>query len=218
MTDLEKENKEVREKQAEFESLKDHWNSLFDENQELRNIVNLPKRLDYKAVVAQVSARSPLTGNSTFIINRGSESGLKVGQPVLVFDCMFGRIVEVKRSYSVVTTILEKSVPVFCRIKGTEMSGLLKGEIKSNSKDEVVCKLVYLPRDELIKPGMLVETSGFSSEFDVRELGTGVIPGSIKIGKVKSVSKNEKNQEAEVILGAKWKGFQYVTILIKEEE
>ena len=178
----------------------------------------MPKRNDYKSVVAEVSVRSPFNGNSRFIINRGSESGLKIGHPVLVYDCMFGRIAEVKKNYSVVTTILEESVPVFCRIKGTEMFGLLSGEEKSDSKDEVVCKLVYLPRDELIKPGMLVETSGFSTEFDARELGTGVIPGSIKIGKVKSVSKNEKNQEAAVALSANWKDFDYVTILLKVEE
>ena len=217
MKDLEAENADLRERLAKLESLQDHWNSLIDTNQTLRSISQLPKRDNYKSVVAQVSVRSPLKGNSRFIINRGTESGLKVGHPVLVYDCMFGRIVEVKKNYSVVTTILEESVPVFCRIKGTEMFGLLKGEIKSDLKDEIVCKLIYLPREEPVVSGMLVETSGFSTEFDARELGAGVIPSAIKIGKIKSVSKNEIDQKAEVVLSAKWKSFDYVTILIKEE-
>ena len=218
MKDLEKENAELRQQLADFESKKDHWSSLFEENSELRSYTELPKRTDYKTIVAQVSSRSPLTGKSRFIINKGKESDLKVGLPVMVRDCLIGRLMDVQEGYSVVVTIVEESMPVYCRLKGTEFFGKLSGEMPSDSSDELLCKLKWLYRDVKIVPGMLVETSGFTSERTAIKSGAGLIPGALKIGKLKSVSKNEKYQEAAVIISADWKSFDYVSILIKEEE
>lgn len=218
MSDLEKENAELRKKLAERESLEGYRNRLFEENQSLREIAKLPKRTDYEVILAQVSSRSPLTLKSRFVIDAGSEDGLVKGLPVMVEDSLYGRLVEVKKGHSIVRTIAEQDISVFCRIQATEIYGKLEGEVSGESSQVMLCKLTWLPRDVEINPGVLIETSGFSSEEVVTKVGAGLIPGGLKIGSVKSVSRNEKYQEAIIELSAKWHGFEYVSVLKKADE
>ena len=216
--DVQNENLELREKLADLESQQDYWNRLFEENAKLRQLSEMPKRNEYKAILAEVSARSPLTWKSRFVIDRGSDAGFYVGLPVVVNDSLFGRLVDVKKSHSVVRTIAEEDIFVFCRLKGTEIFGKLTGEVSGAEEGELLCQLTWLPRDVDIKAGMLVETSGFSSEKIAIEMGSGLIPGGLKIGKVKSVKRNEKYQTAIVVLSAHWQSFDYVSILKKKEK
>ena len=217
-SDLEKENADLRKKLAELQSQGDYWNRLFEENENLRKIAELPKRVDYEVKLAQVSSRSPLSLKSRFVIDAGSENGLIKGLPVMVGDSLYGRLVQVKKGHSIVRTIAEKDISVFCRIQGTAIYGKLEGEVPADSSQIMLCKLTWLPRDIVINPGMLVETSGFSSEEIVTKVGAGLIPGGLKVGMVKSVSRNEKYQEAIVELSAKWQSFEYVSVLKKADK
>jgi rod shape-determining protein MreC len=214
---LAEENKKLQKKLAYYESQQDYWGRLFDENEKLRELNGMPKRTAYEAHLAQVSVKNPLTGKFRFLIDKGSDQGLYKGMPVMVEDSLYGRLLEVKKDHAVVGTVAMKKIQVYCRIKGTDIFGKLSGEVSGASEGEQLCLLTWLPRDADIKPGMLIETSGFSSEKGAAEVGAGLIPGGMEVGIVKSVSRDEKFQQAHIVLSANWQSFDYVTVLKKKE-
>jgi rod shape-determining protein MreC len=216
-SELLKENEELRKELQAYEAKQNHLYTLFEENKRLRKLHGVGPITKYEAVVATVTVKNPLTGKYRFIINRGLDSGLKLGMPVLVGSSMLGRITEVKNDYSVVGTLAMRDVSVYCQIKGTSFYGKLSGEAKANEKGKLFCKLTWLPRDADIKPEMVVYTSGFASEEGKQTSGVGLIPKNIKIGKVRSVSHNEKFKEAVIELSADWARFEDVTVLVKKE-
>ena len=77
----------------------------------------------------------------------------------------------------------------------------------------LVCHLKFLPRDKKITKGMFIVSSGFSGDKSGAEVGSGIIPGGLKIGHVVSVSKGELNQQATVELSASLNDFKFVTII-----
>lgn len=214
-SEIVKENKVLKERVAYFQSQKEYWDSLFDENKRLRDMLKMQQIPLFNTIVASVSVRSPLTGKYRFIIDKGNIHGLVVGMPVLVEDSLLGRVVEVRRDHAVVGTLAMQSVNVFCRIKGTDYYGKLSGEAKSSEEGKLYCQLTWLPRDVEIKPGMIVLTSGFASEEEVVRSGAGLIPRNLKVGIVRDVSKNEKFQNAVVELTANWQSFEQITVLKK---
>ncbi|MCM8528401.1 MAG: rod shape-determining protein MreC [Lentisphaeraceae bacterium] len=217
-SDIVKENSVLKERVAYYQSQKDFWDSLFDENRKLREFQKMQPIPLYSTIVASVSVRSPLTGKYRFIIDKGEIHGLKPGMPVLVGDSILGRIVEVRGDHAVVGTLAMQSVNVFCRIKGTDYYGKLSGEAQMSEEGKLFCSLTWLPRDVELKPGMIVLTSGFASEEEMLRSGAGLIPRNIKIGTIRDVSKNEKFQEAVVELSANWRSFEHITVLKKNLE
>lgn len=213
--DIVKENSVLKERVAHYQSQKDFWDSLFDENRKLRERLKMQTTPLYNTIVASVSVRSPLTAKYRFIVDKGEIHGLKIGMPVLVEDSVLGRIVEVRRDHAVVGTLAMQSISVFCRIKGTGIYGKLSGEAQRSEEGKLFCKLVWLDRDVELKPGMIVLTSGFASEEEMLRSGVGLIPRNLKIGIIRDVSKNEKFQEAIVELSANWRSFEHITVLKK---
>ena len=217
-SEIEKENKVLKERLAYYNSQKDYWDSLFDENRKLRELQKMQPIPLYNTIVASVSVRSPLTIKYKFIIDKGKIHGLEVGMPVLVGDSILGRVFEVQDDHAAVDTLVSERVNVFCRIKGTDYYGKLSGEAKRSEEGKLFCRLTWLPRDVKLKRGMIVLTSGFASEEEMKQSGAGLIPRNLKVGIIRDFSKNEKFQEAVVEISANWKSFEHITVLKKNLE
>ncbi|NQZ59396.1 MAG: rod shape-determining protein MreC [Lentisphaeraceae bacterium] len=212
-SELQKENAQLRSKLNELDAQQGYWNNLFNENRRLRQQLKLKKSSRYETVVAEVSVRSPLNMRTNFIIAKGKDFGLAVGMPVLVGDSLIGRIAEVSSTYSMVKTFITPDVRLFCKVKGTESYGRLNGEAELG--ENLFCRLTWLPRESVIKPGMFVTSAGLSDDEKSPGAGTGLVPGGLKVGVISSVSKNVKFQEAVVKLSAAWRDFKYVSVLKK---
>jgi len=214
-SEIAKENLLLKERVAYYQSQKEYWDSLFDENKKLRELQKMQPVPLFSTIVASVSVRSPMTIKYRFIIDKGEIHGLVKGMPVLVGDSILGRVVEVNSDHAVVGTLAMKSVNVFCRIKGTDYYGKLNGEAKRSEQGKLFCELTWLPRDVELKPGMVVLTSGFASEEEMVRSGAGLIPRNLKVGIIRELSKNEKFQKAVVELSADWQSFEHITVLKK---
>jgi rod shape-determining protein MreC len=212
---LEDENDDLRRKVQKLEAKQDYWDSLYDENNRLRKMQEMKPATDFDVVVANITIKDSLTGKYRFIIDRGSKDGLRLGMPVMTGRYLLGRIVEIRPDDAVVGTLAMRNVNVYCRIKGTEFPGKMDGEAKQSKKGKLFCKLTRLPRDVELKVGMVVQTSGFASDIEVKTSGVGMIPKGLEIGIIREVSKNEKFQEAVVELSADWDSAELVTILKK---
>lgn len=209
-----RENLILKKRLAYYQSQKRLADSLFDENKKLRELLEIQEIPFFDTIVASVSARSPLTAERRFIIDKGEIHGLSQGMPVLTDNSIIGRVYQVNRDHSLVLTLA--SLSIFCRVKGTNAYGKLNGEAKTSKSGKLLCELNWLPRDEELRPGMTVLTSGFGSEEEISQSGAGLIPKNLKVGIIHKLFKNEKFQKAIVELSADWQSFEHVIILKKK--
>ena len=120
-SEVAKENLILKERVAYYQSQKEYWDSLFEENKKLRDLLKMQQIPLFNTIVASVSVRSPKTWKYRLIIDKGDMHGLVVGMPVLVGDAVLGRVVEVHNEHAIVGTLAMKNVNIFCRIKVSDI-------------------------------------------------------------------------------------------------
>ncbi|MGN0162911.1 MAG: rod shape-determining protein MreC [Candidatus Ornithomonoglobus sp.] len=148
-----------------------------EENENLQELLDLKNSMvEYSTVAARVISYSGNNWYELVEINKGSLSGLAVGNAVLTEDGVVGRITSVGPNYSIVRTILDSESAVGIKVSRTEGSGLVEGD------DELIgsaqCKLSFLDRNTPLIVGDIVETSGTG----------GIFPAGFVVGTVMSIS------------------------------
>lgn len=150
---------------------------LSDENDELRKMLDLrEKQTSIDMVAASVSAKDPSNWYSSLTINRGSDHGIKINQPVVNSNReLVGRIVRVGGDWAEVVTILDTRSSVGATVKRSKEIGIAEGnsELRVDGK----CRLGYVERTADIAVGDFVETSGLG----------GIFPKGLVIGKIVEV-------------------------------
>ena len=150
-----KENERLK---SELEELKkNNLNSLYlkTENDSLQNVLQLKKDSPYTLVNAKVILDKGSPYLNSVIINKGSNSGIKLGMPVLNQGFLAGRIVEVNFTSSRILLLndLNSRIPVVVSPKGFQ--AILSGVGKKEPS------LQYLPENfELSDKENLIFTSG----------------------------------------------------------
>lgn len=86
-------------------SLKQENSVLTLENEKLKDLMGLEKSYSNKYVYARVISRNRLYFFDTFIISRGSSSGIAINDAVVSADGLIGRVVSVSKDYSTVRMI-----------------------------------------------------------------------------------------------------------------
>ena len=86
-------------------SLKEENSVLVLENEKLKDLMGLEKSYSNKRVYARVISRNRLYFFDTFIISRGSGSGISINDAVVSADGLIGRVVSVSKDYSTVRMI-----------------------------------------------------------------------------------------------------------------
>ena len=111
-------------------------------------------------------------------INKGAINGISKGAAVITPDGIVGSVTEVGPSYSIVTTILDKSSVIGIKVSRTDGTGLAEGD--DELAKDLKCKLSFLDRDTPIIVGDVIEASGSG----------GIYPQGLVIGTVVNVSAN----------------------------
>ena len=180
--------KSLSELQKEYDAIAFENEQLRMELQEAEEAVheneNLKELLDAKdtyssldPVYAKVIARDAGPWFETFSVNRGSNSGVKVGMAVVNGDGLIGRVYEVGLNYAKVITIIDSRSSVACLMQRTRDNGVMRGQLSSDD-DTAECFVYYLPNINSISPGDTVITSGMDS----------IYPKGLKIGTVTALS------------------------------
>lgn len=86
-------------------SLKEENSVLSLENEKLKGLMGLEKSYSSNRVYARVISRNRLYFFDTFIISRGSGSGISINDAVVSTDGLIGRVVSVSKDYSTVRMI-----------------------------------------------------------------------------------------------------------------
>ncbi len=175
---LRKQNQKL---QAQVAQYKQAW----IENQQLRNEVRLDNSngiSSYKPVAAQVIARDPTLWYLTIEVDKGSQDGVRVNDPVVGDGALVGTVSTVAPTVSFVTLITDHSSAVTAEVQDQYGdTGVLVPAV--GNPNQLI--LQYLPRHAPIQSGQQVVTAGFKSgSLD------SLFPLGIPIGTVSNANQN----------------------------
>lgn len=180
--------------------------SYKEENERLSALLDLKNSAadEYTSVAANVISYSQNGKFSVVEINRGTVNGISEGAPVITPDGVVGTVTEAGPTYSVVTTVLDKSSVVGVKVSRTGGTGLVEGD--DELVGELKCRLSFLDRNTPVTVGDVVETSGSG----------GVYPPGLVLGTVVNVSANSAGSlnYAEIDPGVDFSSLREVLVII----
>lgn len=195
------ENKELLLTLERLNYLSTDNKSLKEENEELRNLLQLKERVDYEVIVAQISYIDSLNPYETILIDKGSKDGIKKNMAVTSTEGLLGHITEVKENYSIVELITSTKSYVSSTGKNGDNLSILSGQGND------ILDLEYIVKDKDMKVGEEIFTSGVSD----------IYRKNIFLGTIESIDdSNEMFKQITVKLPYNVFNLKYVMILNKE--
>lgn len=165
-----RENILLRQKLVEFEE-------VMQELQRVYRLLGMRSQLAYDTISARVIGKSPITPNSTLIIDKGELDGINKFQGVINSEGVVGRIIGVSRNSAKVQMIIDKNSAVGAMNQRTRDDGIVRGLGFNLSRLHM--DFVFYRAD--FRLGDLIITSGTDTLF----------PKGLVIGKVTKLIKNK---------------------------
>ncbi len=134
-------------------------NEAFLANQRLERLLDMKKSVKDPTVAATVIGEDVTSWFRTLVINRGSSSGIREGMSVISSDGVVGQTVKVSSSTSRVLLLTDHASGISATIQRSRARGVVKG------KSEMLCTLEFTTREEDVKVGDTVITSGIGGVF-----------------------------------------------------
>ncbi len=161
----------------------------------------------YRPVAARLISRDPTLWFATIEVDKGSQDGVRVNDPVIGGGALVGKVTTVAPNVSVVTLITDHSFAVTAQVQdGAGDTGVLVPAI--GNPNQLI--LQYLPRRAPIQAGQQVVTAGFKSgALD------SLFPASIPIGQVSNANQDTllSNGQVQVNPAADLRHLDVVQIL-----
>lgn len=185
------ENQNLKERVSQLQKLE-------KENEDLRLQLGVAKSdSGQKLMLAHV-----LSATHYFIIDKGEDDGIRVGNTVVFKNILVGKVIIVSKKTSRVLLPLEKDSVIGVKAVQTGALGNVYGQ-----NNEMILSEVTLP--ETLLPGDTLQTVG-----NVDETGLGIRPGLL-IGKITQVHKSGNLfQEAKIIPLIDYRSLQNVFIIL----
>jgi rod shape-determining protein MreC len=183
ISDLKKENEELKLKNEELLSKIADLENLKKENENLRTALGLGLEKEFNLVMAKVIGKD--ISQDVIEINKGSKDGISKDLPVITSQkILVGRVSEVYDNFSKVMLISDENSSFSAKISGKEVSGVVKGKGNFN------ISLDLIPKEEEI----------LSDETVITSVLGGTFPEGLLVGKIKQVKKSdiEPLQQAEI--------------------
>ncbi len=169
---LKQQNKELMEKQVEYDKFK-------IENEQYKEFLNTQNnRTEFEIQPASVIGRDGQDKFYSFTIDAGEKDGIKENDVVLSSMGAIGIVVETGYNYARVATILSPSVNVASFVSSTRDTGVVNGDSLYSNQGKTVIK--YLPKNTQAKVGDIITTSGMGEIF----------PKDLLIGTIESIDKD----------------------------
>jgi len=184
-------NIELREKIIKLEKIQIEAINTFQENKELKSILNFAYSKTTNFKTAQIVGRTNEIFSQKLYINAGRDQDIKEGSVVTGNDGVIGRIAEISDDKSRVILINDANSKIPVIASKSRIRTILSGN-GSN-----LMELLYLPKKHNIKVGDLIFTSG-----DGDTLPSGLLIGAVSkvtIDKV-LISPSQNSQNADIVL------------------
>jgi rod shape-determining protein MreC len=170
---LESENRDLRSEVERLKAESGSFANLERQYETLQSLLNVKARLNLtKAVGGNVVATNISNFEWTITVDRGSNDGVAVNQPVVTADGLVGHVTQVHSTTCVAQLIIDPRSAVGGRLAVTGETGLIVGERNQDLRMELVAP------DAEVPPGEQIVTSGYQG---------GLFPPGIPIGEVSHV-------------------------------
>lgn len=184
------ENRLLREKISELNDRLIGYEAMKSEVEDLRKFIGIKEENeDFKySPPCSVISRSVNDPYGSFVIDKGAKHGISKYDPVVNSEGLIGVIIEVADTYSTVRTIFSTELPVGGLCVESRDTGIVTGSLTYAEKG--FCKMIYISKENKIKVGDLIITSGTSGQF----------PQGYKIGNVVETGVEESGLTAYAIV------------------
>jgi rod shape-determining protein MreC len=166
------ENEELRKRNFELAQVTQQFVALREENARLRELLGSRQRLDSKVLVAELIGIVPSPTTFQVEIDKGSSSGVFVGQAVIDADGLFGQVVEVAQFSSRVMLLVDAAHAVPVQVNRNDFRSIAAGTGRMDRLE-----LEYVPITADIRVGDILVSSGLGGHF----------PRGYPVGEVTSV-------------------------------
>jgi rod shape-determining protein MreC len=185
------------------------------ENGRLRKMVELDGALglqDYAPKTGRVIFQSPTIWYATIRVDKGSDDGVRNGQPVINEEALIGRVTEVFGGAAQVTLLTDTTSKVSVRVGKRAAFGLVEPASAGNPTDLVVR---FVPPGSPLNVGDLVVTRGTVSETGRLQ---SLYPAGLPIGRVTRIdNEGTDTQEIHVKPFADMRSLDFVQILTRPD-
>lgn len=163
------ENQQLREELNSLYSKMMDYDRLKEENEQLRKMLELKETYEtYEfSPPCTVIARTTNDPYYSFTVDKGSNDGIEIGDPVVTADGIVGVIDSVGYTTSKVRTLFAPESSMGAYTVRTKQSGLVSGGFESGSDGFI--RMDYLNNDSDVRDGDIVVTSG-SEEFPAGQI------------------------------------------------
>jgi rod shape-determining protein MreC len=209
-------NAQLRRDVADLKGKLDRERAVGSQVGELEKLLDLPTIEDADGVAARVIGGSPGNFERTVQINKGSGSGLAVGQPVVSGDALVGKVTAVSATLATVTLLDDPGLGIGVRLENSNVRGVAEGrtgerDMRLNflEKNLPECSKDQSP-DTCIKKGELVFTSATQDN---------AFPPDIAVAKVVGIEKLKGELEKTITIepAANLDDLTYVKVLLSSE-
>jgi len=187
---------------GELESTIKQLQTLEEENNNLRELLDFKKRLGFKAVAAKIVRRKPSTWWHTVTVNRGTSDSLADQHPVIASNGLVGKVDRAGKHESTILLLTDEKCQVSAKIEGSHEVGILSGQRTQHGADPILL-LRYLAPHAKIKAGSKVFTTGRG----------GLFPPDILLGTVIQYRSGTFDAEALVRPAVDFENLQTVFVL-----
>lgn len=172
---LKSENRRLRKQLDDAQGQLDSAQTAGQENERLKKLLDLPSVAQIPSVAARVVGGPVGNFEWTVQLDRGANSGLEVGMPVVAGEGLVGRVVAISSERSTVLLLTDPASGVGVRLDRTGLTGIAEG--RTGRSD---LKLAFVNATADVQNGDLVVTSG---------LQNGRYPAGIPVGKIDKLNK-----------------------------
>jgi rod shape-determining protein MreC len=128
-------------------------------NQRLEKLLGMKNAVKVPTLSASVVGEDVTAWFRTLVIDRGSSGGVAEGMAVVASDGVVGQIVKVAPGTSRVLLLTDHASGISATIQRSRARGVVKG------KGEGLCSMEFTTREEDVKVGDVVITSGIGGVF-----------------------------------------------------
>lgn len=191
LSQLREEYETLVSKLESFENLERDYVNTLAENKRLKEQLGFLESVSSIKTAARIIAKDPGNIYSSYVIDKGGNAGIEADMAVAAFqngiEGLAGKVLEARRSSSLVLPIYDGHLYVAARLSRTRVEGLVNGQ--GNPEEPLIMNYVSMLNAQDIQIGDMVVTSGLDS----------IYPPGIAIGRVKEI-RNPKYGSSSLIL------------------
>ena len=154
-------------------------------------------------IICTVIGKSDSNYFSTLTINKGTEDGVEDYMAVTISGALVGYTENTQAHKATVRTVIDSDASIAALIQSSRDQGTVRGTLGIDGQP--LCRMYYLPDDNLPRPGDLVVTSGVGMSF----------PKGIPIGVVRESTRGMDANKQYIVLEPQvdFQHLEYVIVL-----